>query len=155
MGVSDKHYIFTKSSSVWEQDAEGSLASIELKDTSPDVLDQPLSEEAPASQPVGLVVLIVDPLQFDVARLVAISGPAVQNDVDLGSPISTSPRERALLDDSSSPVCFVSSGVWQNDVAKLEDGWTTVKGKKSRNSIPPLDKNLRSYKGGSKSKSKS
>ena len=115
VGVSDKHYIFTKSSSVWEQDAEGSLASIELKDTSPDVLDQPLSEEAPASQPVGLVVLIVDPLQFDVARLVAISGPAVQNDVDLGSSISTSLRECALLDDSSSSVChvdsFVSSGV--------------------------------------------
>ena len=74
-------------------------------------------------------------------------------------PILASPRESVLLDDSSSPVylvdSIVSSGNWQKDAARLEDGWIVVKGKKSRPSIPPLDINLQSHKGGSKSKSKS
>ena len=70
-----------------------------------------------------------------------------------------SPRQSVLLDVSSSPVCHVISSVssrdWQNDASKLEDGWIAVKGKKSKFLIPPLDKNLWSHKGGSKSKPKS
>ena len=79
--------------------------------------------------------------------------------MDFGLPLSASPRECALLDDSSSQGCqldsFASSGVRQNDLAQLEDGWTVVKGKKSRYSIPPPDKDLQSYKRGTKSKAKS
>ena len=49
----------------------------------------------------------------------------------------------------------VSSGVWAAEAAKVEDGWTTVKGKKSRPSSHPLQMNLRSSTKGSKSKGKS
>ena len=46
--------------------------------------------------------------------------------MNLGSPNSASPRESALLDDTFSLVfpvdSFFSSGVWQNDAAKLKDG---------------------------------
>lgn len=101
----------------------------------------------------------------DIAEpLAAVSGPAIASGPDartvlvLDPPSLASPRETILLDVSSSLVCHmvscVSSGDWQTDATKLEDGWTTVKGKKSRFPIPPLDKNLWSHKGGSKSKPK-
>ena len=84
-----------------------------------------------------------------------VSGPVVQNVLDLGSPKLVSPRESVLLNDSSSLLCqvvsFISLGDWQNDATKLEDRRTIVKGKKSKFSIPPLDKNLWSRKGCSKS----
>lgn len=159
MGPLNEHYIVTKSSSVRGHDAEGSLASDGSEDTTPDVLDQPILAEALASQTVGHVVLLVVPFQSVVSGLVVVSGPIVQTVLDLGSPKLASPREIFLLDDSSSPICLmdshVSSGNWQNDAARLEDGWTAIKGKKSKYSIPPLDMNLQSYKGVSKSKSKS
>ena len=49
----------------------------------------------------------------------------------------------------------VSSGVWAAEAAKVEDGWTVVKGKKSRPSSHPSQMNLQSSKKGSKSKGKS
>lgn len=73
-------------------------------------------------------------------------------------PNLASPRESSLLVVSLSLICLVDSIAsrnWQIDVARLEDGWTIVKGKKSQPSIPPLDMNFWSYKGGSKSISKS
>lgn len=45
-------------------------------------------------------------------------------------PILASPRESVLLDVSLSLVYLVdsiASGNWQNDAARLEDGWTVVK----------------------------
>ena len=46
------------------------------------------------------------------------------------------------------------SGDWAAEAAKVEDGWTAVKGKKSRPSSHPSQMNLRSSKKGSKSKGK-
>ena len=48
-----------------------------------------------------------------------------------------------------------SSGDWVAEAAKVEDGWTAVKGKKSRPPSHPSQLNLRSSKKGSKSKGKS
>ena len=98
----DEHYTVTKSSSDREQDVEGSLASAELKDPTPDVLDQPIVEEALASLMIGPAISIADPLQSNVSKLVP--GTA-QNVVGLGRPLSASPRECALLDDTSSQGC--------------------------------------------------
>ena len=53
------------------------------------------------------------------------------------------------------PGCSVSSGEWAAAAALVEDGWTTVKGKKSKTSPHPSQMNLRSCKKGSKSKGKS
>lgn len=157
--VSGEHYTVTKSSSVRGHDVEESLASDGTGDTTPDVLDQPVLAEVLASQTVGPVVPLVDPSLFVVLGLVVVFGPIVPTISYLGMPNLASLRESVLLDDSSSPVCvvdsLVSSGNWQNDAARLEDGWTTVKGKKSKSSIPLADINLQSYKGGSKSKPKS
>ena len=47
-----------------------------------------------------------------------------------------------------------SSGDWSAEVDKVEDGWTAVKGKKSRPSSHLPHMNLRSSKKGSKSKGK-
>ena len=47
-----------------------------------------------------------------------------------------------------------SSGDWAAEAAKVEDGWTAVKGKKSRSSSHPLQMKLRSCEKGSKSKGK-
>lgn len=48
----------------------------------------------------------------------------------------------------------ISLGDWFAKAAKVEDGWTAVKRKKTRPYAPPLVMNLRSCKGGSKLKFK-
>ena len=53
------------------------------------------------------------------------------------------------------PRLSASSGDWAAEAAKVEDGWTAVKGKKSRPPSHPSQLNLRSSKKGSKSKGKS
>ena len=72
-GASIEHYTINKSSF----DDEESLASNGLRDTTPNVLDQPILVEALASQTIGLVVLLIDPSQSVVSRLVVVSGPTV------------------------------------------------------------------------------
>ena len=139
-----------KSSTIWEQVIEGVLAN-GLGANTRNVLDQLALEVA--IQTVVLAIQNVVPFHS------AVSGPVVQSLIDLGLPKLTSPSEIFLLGDTSLLACnvdsFVSLGVWHNDVAKLQDGWTTIKGKRSKSSVPPLDMNMWSYKGGSKSKSKS
>ena len=82
---------------------------------------------------------------------------AILSYLDVGTLISISPSEIDLLVATAPSVyqSSVSFGVWQIDEVKVEDGWTTVKRKKSKPSTPPLEMNLRSCKEGSKSKSKS
>ena len=60
--VLDKHYTVTKSSSNWEQHAEGSMGSAGFRDPTPDILDQPIVEEAPTSLTVGPANSITYPL---------------------------------------------------------------------------------------------
>lgn len=66
-----------------------------------------------------------------------------------------SSRKIVGFSDSLGLHCLVSSGDWIAKVAKVEDGWTMVKRNNTRPSAPPLEMNLRSCKGGSKSKGKS
>ena len=70
---------------------------------------------------------------------------------------SLSPSEKSLMVDVVAPffLSLVSSGSWQVEAAKVEDGWTVVKRKKSKPIAPPLEMNLKSCKGGFKSKNKS
>ena len=66
-----------------------------------------------------------------------------------------SPRENVVASTSFGFHSLVSSRDWIGEATKVEDGWTVVKRKKSKPSAPPLEMNLRSCKGGSKSKGKS
>ncbi len=70
----------------------------------------------------------------------------------------SSPCENVSLDvvgsQSYHVVSFVSSRDWQKDAAKVEDSWIVVKGKRPKSSVPSLDMNLRSFKGGPKTKHK-
>lgn len=88
-----------------------------------------------------------DPIPSPVPDLAALPS--------LGGGLSSlvPPRENALLSAPASlGLLSVSSEAWLGEVARVEDGWIAVKRKKSKPSVPPLDMNLKSCKGGSKSK---
>ena len=124
-----------------------SLFFVELDDTMIVVAIQIVDS---VIQNVVHVVLTIVPIQN------VVSGPTIQCLSDLGSPNLASPSENMFLGVSFSLVfhvdCSISSRVWQNNAAKLEEGQTTTKGKRPKSPIPPLDMNLQSYKGHSKSK---
>ena len=108
------------------------------------------STSAPKVDEANRLVILVPGLSPTLAF-------AIQSVLALGLRISISPSMK-YLGVSFAPLgshSSMCSRVWQIDEAKVEDRWTAIKGKKIKSSIPPLDMNLRSYKGGSKSKCKS
>ena len=154
-GVSIKHYTVIKSSTeALEQVASSSqevLASEGLGATTCDqlVLAYSVGFDATmivAAAHIGYAVQtdVSIPIVQNVVPVLAIQNAvsflAVQNAIDLGSPNPISPSDKVLLGAASSLFChvdsFVSSGVWQNNATKLEDGWIIVKGKKPKSSIP-------------------
>ena len=82
---------------------------------------------------------------IEVPSMVPLWGASVSS---LVSVVTSSP----LASGVSSSSCDGADLHWQKAASLVEDGWTTVKGKKVKPSTPSFDMALRSYKKGSKGK---
>ena len=69
------------------------------------------------------------------------------------APLSRGGGTSSLAKRALGVVCGVDDFSWQKVARMVEDGWTIVKGKKVKPSIPSFDMSLLSHKMGSKCKS--
>lgn len=157
LGVAKDHYTVRKSPDV---------TMAPLAEVSPD--DEPVDEEdasspvsSPSSDaPPGGLFLTVSSSETVLASasLGLLVPAAMDTDIVVSSLCdpprrSASSRENVLASLSPGLHYSDSSEVWDAEATKVEDGWTAVKRKKSKPSVPHLDMNLRSRKDVVKEKS--
>lgn len=149
-GVSDNHYTIQKVSS----DGDGLVGSSQDSLVADYVVVSNDSNDAPTVVTNTVVppsvVVVVDPI---VAPLTALSqeGAIVPSTAVVPSRSDggvSSPTARVL-----EVGCDVVDLAWQKAARKVEDGWTTIKGKKVKSSTPSFDMSLCSQKTRPKCKS--
>lgn len=148
-GASSEHYTVVKSS-----DAPQDLAVVSADISSADDLSVPVLKEDPVPSPAP--VLDVPPGLVGGQDPLPSPAPApILPPGSMGGQLAMGSSKKIVgFSDSPGLHCSVSSGDWIAEAAKVEDGWTMVKRKNTRPLAPPLEMNLRSCKGGSKSKGK-
>ena len=146
------HYTVSKSPDV----TMAPLAEVSPEDEPVDEEDasSPVSSPSSDAPPGGLLQTVPSS-----ETVLASASPGILVPAAMVTDVVVSPRGPAsswknVLASSSPGLLYSdSSEAWDAEAAKVEDGWTAVRRKKSKPSVPHLDMNLRSRKDVVKEKS--